>query len=115
MGGNPSGYECLKVFKDKFKKGKVILYTKSPTILIEQFNRLKLADRIFKRSENDDMLFDKAGDMMNVIEEVMKEPSVVLWRNSFKEPAVIAVMTALIGLTAAVVTFGTSLVKVFTP
>ena len=107
LGGNPSGYDCLKVFKDHNSKGKVVLYTKSSTIQLEQFNQLKLADRVFKRSENDAILFDNAGEMMTVIEEVMKSPGVTYWKNPFKEPTVLVpvlgLATAVIGLTSALV------------
>lgn len=111
LGGNPSGYECLKVFKDHNPQGRAVLYTKGPTVQLEQLNRLRLADSVFKRSENDQKLFDNADEMMTVIEQVMKSPGVTYWKNPFKD---LKVMAALITLLTAVVALVTALVKAFT-
>ena len=112
LGGNPSGYDCLKVFKNHNAKGKAVLYTKSTTIQLEQFNQLKLADRVFKRSDNDDILFENADEMMTVIEEVMKAPGVTYWKNPLKEPTV---LIPILGLVTAIIGLGSALVKALTP
>ena len=77
LGGNPSGYECLRPFKDNNPKGKVVLYTKTPDISLSKFNRLRLADRMFQRSGDDTRMFDNADEMFEMISEVMIEPSVI--------------------------------------
>ncbi len=110
IGGNPSGYECLKCYKDHNPQGKVVLYTKLSEIPIKLFDGLKRADAIFKRSDNDEILFENAVDMMDVIKKVMNEPGLTFWKNPFKQPAVAA---AVIGLTTATIGLVVALIKIF--
>ena len=70
IGGNPSGYECLKTFKKHNSKGKVVLYTKQGKLPIDKFEGLKLANRIFRRAEDDTKVFPNDDEMLDVIDSV---------------------------------------------
>jgi hypothetical protein len=111
LGGNPSGYDCLKAFKAVNPKGKVVLYTKSESIPLSQLSGLKLADRVFQRSQDDTQVFKDADEMMNIIHDVTSGPGVGYLRSRFKDPVFITLCTATVGLLAAVVTLITNLLK----
>ena len=102
-GGNPQGSVCLKVFKDHNPKGKVILYTKRDNIELKEFDDLKRANKLFQRSDNDSLLFDNESEMMDVIEAVMNEPGLVLWKSPFEDKKVLTVLTALLTFLTAIV------------
>jgi hypothetical protein len=109
LGGNPAGHECLQVFKDNNPKGKAVLYTKNTEIPLKILNRLRLADEVFKRSDDDNKLFDDADEMMDLIEKVMNAPSVSYWRNPFTDikviGSIVGLLTAILGLIAALIKF----------
>ena len=73
MAGNPSGENCLKMFKAHNPKGRAMFYTKRDQIGIEEFNRFKLANKRFRRSDSDDIIFDDPDKMIEDIENIMKE------------------------------------------
>ena len=109
IGGNPSGYECLKAFKDHNPKGKAVLYTKQEAIPLDKFDGLKRANALFKRSNNDEVLFENAVDMMDVIRQVMEEPSIVFWRSPFKEPQVLTTISG--GLVLLIISLAADLTQ----
>jgi hypothetical protein len=106
-GGNPSGAQCLQTFKKHNPKGRVIFYTKRDEIPLEEVEQLRQANKIIRRSNNDDILFDDPSKMIKAIDEVMEEPGIVFWKSPFKNPAVwiplVTLLTAVVGLAAAVV------------
>lgn len=105
IGGNPSGAQCLTVFKEHNRTGRAVLYTKNPEIKISDFDSLKLADRIFQRSAVDNKLFDDADKMFTLIRDVMERPAINTARLPLREPVVIAAaITALLGLLGVAVT-----------
>jgi hypothetical protein len=107
IGGNPSGYECLKTFKEYNPKGKVILYTKQETIPLDKFEGLKLANAICKRAVDDSKVFANDDEMLNVVNRVRQEAGVVYWKSPFKDKAVLgtllSLVTGFIGLAAALI------------
>jgi len=107
IGGNPSGYECLKTFKANNENSKAVIYTKLESIPIKSFAGLKLADAVFKRSDNDNVLFEDADEMMDLIKKVMDEKTVNFWKNPFKDKTVaisiITLITVIIGLLTALI------------
>jgi hypothetical protein len=94
IGGNPSGNQCLTVFKARNRTGKAVLYTKASEIKLSDFDGLKLADKVFQRSAIENRLFDDANEMFDIIRDVMERPAINATRLPLKEPPVIA---ALIG------------------
>jgi hypothetical protein len=107
-GGNPSGPECLQTFKKHNPQGRVIFYTKRDEIPLKEVEQLRRANKLIRRSSNDELLFDNASQMIETIDEVMKEPAIVFWKNPFKDTAVATSMTtlatAVVGLIAAILT-----------
>jgi hypothetical protein len=107
IGGNPSGYECLQTFKKHNPKGKVVLYTKQDMLPIEKFDGLKLANKVFRRAEDDTIVFPSDDEMFAVIENLKQESGLIHWKSPFKDSKVIVViislLTAVIGLISAVV------------
>jgi len=95
MGGNPSGYECLKTFKDSNPKGKAILYTKLEAIPLDQFEGLKLANAIFRRAEDSNKVFANDDQMFDVVSRVRKEAGLVHWTSPFRDKAVLATILPL--------------------
>ena len=67
IGGNPSGYECLKTFKEHNPKGKVVLFTKEGTLSIDKFDGFRLADAVFQRSQDDAVIFPNDDAMVNLV------------------------------------------------
>ena len=113
-GGNPPGSECLKVFKDHNPRGKVILYTNRDKIELKEFDDLKRVNKLFRRSDNDSLLFDNESEMLDVIKAVMNEPGLVFWKNPFKYKevqGVIVVFTVLFTFLTAIVKFGGELIS----
>lgn len=106
IGGNPSGYECLKTFKNHNPKGKAILYTKQDSIPLAQFAGLRLANAIFRRADDDSRVFANDDEVLDLIDRVRKEPALVQWTSPFADKAVLLTLiplaTALLGLIAAV-------------
>ena len=106
IGGNPSGYECLRTFKEANRKGKAILYTKMEAVSLQQFEGLKLADAIVRRDANDSRVFANDDEMLDVVSRVRGKTGVVYWTNPFRDPAVmtaiITLATAVVGLIAAI-------------
>jgi hypothetical protein len=102
IGGNPSGYECLRVFKEANPKGKAVLYTKRENIPLNELDGLKLADKVFRRSDQDDALFDNADEMFDIIKMIMEQRAVTFWSQPFKDPkvlvALLSLLTAVVGL-----------------
>jgi hypothetical protein len=109
IGGNPSGYECLRAFKAQNPKGRAILYTKQDSIPLAQLDGLKLANAVVKRAQDDRMVFANDAEMLEVVNRVRKEPGLVHWHSPFRDRAVlltiIPLASAVIGLFAAVVKF----------
>jgi hypothetical protein len=107
IGGNPSGYECLRTFKTANRKGKAVLYTKMDAVPLQQFEGLKLADAIVRRDANDSRVFANDDEMLEVVNHVRRQSSIVYWINPFKDPAVataiITLAAAVVGLVAAIV------------
>jgi hypothetical protein len=108
IGGNPSGYECLRTFKESNPKGKAILYTKQDSIPIDKFRGLRLADGLFRRDQDDTKVFPNDDEILDLIADVFKKPAVTIWRNPFTD---IKVLVALISLVGAVIGLVTALVK----
>lgn len=97
LGGNPSGFACLKVFKVNNPRGRVVLYTKSDSIPLDDLEQLKLADRVFKRSPVNSKVFPDAGQMMSVIEGVIRAPGIGYLRSRFKDPVFLTTFLSLLG------------------
>jgi hypothetical protein len=109
IGGNPSGYDCIQAFKEHNPQGKAVLYTKQEAIPLEQFDSLKLANALVKRSDNDRVLFENQRSMMKVIHNVMEEPGIVFWRSPFREPKVLATISGSLAL--AVISFAADIAR----
>jgi hypothetical protein len=107
IGGNPSGYECLKTFKKSNPKGRAILYTRSDMVQLDQFERLKLANALFQSIDDGSRVFANADQLFDVVDRVRKEAGLVRWTSPFKDKAVLGTViplaTATLGLIAAVV------------
>ena len=73
IGGNPSGYECLRTFKESNPRGKVILYTKLEAVPVLQFEGLKLANAIVRRDANDARVFANDDEMLEVVNRVRSQ------------------------------------------
>jgi hypothetical protein len=101
IGGNPSGYECLRTFKEHNPKGKAVLYTKTDAIPLEKFEGLKLANAIVRRAEDNSRVFPNDDQMLDVVDRVRKESGLVHWTSPFRDKAV---LTTLISLVAATLT-----------
>jgi hypothetical protein len=106
MSGNPSGEDCLKMFKEHNPKGRAMFYTKRDQIGIEEVERFKLANKIFRRSNNDDIIFDDPNKMIEDIKTIMKESGIDYVKSIFEnKPVVVAgvtMATAIIGLSGTV-------------
>ncbi|MEH2536562.1 MULTISPECIES: hypothetical protein [unclassified Bradyrhizobium] len=106
IGGNPSGYDCLKSFKESNPAGKAILYTKMETLPLDQFRGLRLANEVVRRAEDERRVFKNDAEMLDVVDRVRGEQPIVLPTNPFKAPPVIAAMigfgSSVVGLVAAV-------------
>ena len=60
-----------------------------------------MADIVFRRSEQDDKLFDNADEMFDTVASIVKAPPVGYWKQPFTDPKVlIAVLTLMIGIVA---------------
>lgn len=92
-------------------QSRVVLYTKLESIPLKQLVGLKLADRVFQRSPNNSQVFNDADEMMDIIKDVMEAPGVGYLRSRFKDPIVLGLCTACIGLLAAVIKLITDLVN----
>jgi hypothetical protein len=99
LGGNPSGYECLKTFKEHNPKGKAVLYTKMEAIPLNRFDGLKLANAIVRRAEDDSKVFANDDEMLDVVDRVRKEAGLVHWTSPFKDKAVLTALIALVTAT----------------
>lgn len=108
IGGNPSGDECLKSFKESNPAGKAILYTKLETLPLDKFRGLRLANEVVRRAQDDKLVFKNDAEMLDVVDRVRGEQPIVLPTNPFKAPAVIG---AMIGFGSSVVGLGTAVVK----
>jgi len=108
IGGNPPGDECLKSFKESNPAGKAILYTKMETLPLNKFRGLRLANEVFRRAEDERLVFKNDADMLDIVGRVRGEPPIVLPTSPFKAPAVIG---AMIGFGSSVVGLGTAVIK----
>ena len=96
IGGNPSGYICLKQFKVHNPSGKAILYTKMESIPLDQFEGLKLANAIFKRSEDDTKVFANDAQFLDLVQRVLKESGITPWVSPFKDTKVLGALFSLL-------------------
>lgn len=110
LGGNPSGYDGLRVYKAANPSGRAVLYTKGETIEVDKLRGLKLADRVFRRSPDDTQVFADADQMLDLINDVMAEPGVGYVRGRLKDPVFLTALggvagfgTATVGLVAKLV------------
>ncbi len=105
IGGNPSGYECLRTFKAQNPRGKAILYTKQDAIPLAQLEGLRLANAVVKRAQNDSLVFANDSEMLDIVNRVRSEAGIVHWSSPFKDKAVLLTLiplaTAAIGLLGA--------------
>jgi hypothetical protein len=65
-GGNPSGAECLQKYKRTNPSGRAILYTNRDSIRLEEFEEYKQANKLIRRSANDDIMFDNSHEMLAI-------------------------------------------------
>jgi hypothetical protein len=114
IGGNPSGDECLKTFKEGNPKGKAVLYTKLDAIPLDKFEGLKLANSIFKRAEDSTRVFANDHQMLDVVNRIRNEPGLVHWTSPFKDKTVLASLAiAIMGCLGSLAGLAAALVKLW--
>jgi hypothetical protein len=108
MAGNPSGEDCLKMFKGYNSKGRAMFYTKRDKIGIDEFERFKLANKIFRRSDNDEVIFDDPNKMIEDIQIIMKERGIDYAKSILENKPVVA---AGLGMLTAIIALGGTVLK----
>ncbi len=96
IGGNPSGYVCLKQFKKHNPKGRAILYTSMDSIPLDQFDGLKLANAIFRRSTDESKVFANDAQFLELVNKVLMDSPIAPWVNPFKDAKVLAALFSLL-------------------